>query len=160
MDGDDIEQDLFLDLWHRRVNYQPDRAGFATFADRIVAHRVASLATLNAGRQAERQIVSLDGAGGDEDGGTLPDHEALSEGDLALAIDVHRFVAGLSPALQCCCALLLAPNRQEAALESGLHRSTMYENARRLRSLAERAGLKIYVVAPRQIDDCAGKCRS
>jgi hypothetical protein len=36
----------------------------------------------------------------------------------------------------------------------------MYENARRLRSLAERAGLKIYVVAPRQIDDCAGKCRS
>ena len=43
MDAQDIEQDLVLDLWRRRAAFDPSRATFRTFADRVVAHRVATL---------------------------------------------------------------------------------------------------------------------
>jgi DNA-directed RNA polymerase specialized sigma24 family protein len=164
MDHEDIAQELFLDLWRRRMAYDPDRASFTTFTDRIVAHRAATLVVPTARERFERHLVSLDGIGNDDDGqglaGVLPDPASPGEDDLAAAIDVRRFAASLSPALRRCCDLLVEPNRQAAAIEAGLHRSTIYETARRLRLLAERAGLKDYIGRPRQIRRTAGKCRS
>lgn len=162
MDADDIAQDLFLDLWRRRDAFDPGRATFATFADRIISHRVATLASPTARLRAERQHIGFDGpADGDDRPAltdTLADPKAPSEVERALSIDVRRFIGGLPPALQRCCELLLTPNLRAASAEAGLHRSTVYENARRLRKLAERAGLRDYVALPRHFDDRAGRC--
>ena len=39
MDKEDIEQELMLDLLRRRDRFDPDRASFDTFADRVVTSR-------------------------------------------------------------------------------------------------------------------------
>ncbi|MBW8270907.1 sigma factor, partial [Caldovatus aquaticus] len=162
MDADDIAQDLFVDLWRRRDAFDPSRASFATFADRVVSHSVATLLNSTARLRAERQLLSLDAGNDGADrsalADTLVDRQADTEADQALAIDVRRFIGGLPPALRRCCDLLLMPNLRAASAEAGLHRSTIYENARRLRRLAERAGLRDYVAAPRHFADRAGRC--
>lgn len=162
MDAEDIEQDLFLDLWHRRAAFDATKATFATFADRIIAHRVATLTCPTARHKAERQQVALDGyVDGDEQqmlADTLADPTALGEVDQALTIDMKRFIAGLPPALQRCCTILLTPNRREASMDAGVHRSTVYESAHRLRKMAEAAGLREYIPAPRHFGSRAGRC--
>jgi DNA-directed RNA polymerase specialized sigma24 family protein len=162
MDAADIEQDLVLDLWHRSHAFDPTKATFATFADRIIANRVATLTAPTLRSRAERHHVALDDyADGEEQqtlADTLADPSALSDVDQALSLDMKRFVAGLSPALQRCCAILLSPNRREASTEAGVHRSSVYESAHRLRKLAEAAGLREYISAPRHFDDRAGRC--
>jgi len=162
MDAEDIEQDLFLDLWHRRGAFDAAKATFATYADRIIAHRVATLTSPTSRRKAERQQVALDDyVDGDEQqtlADTLADPAALSEVDQALTIDMKRFIAGLPTALQRCCTILLTPNRREASMEAGIHRSSVYESAHRLRKLAEAAGLRDYSSAPRHFEDRVGRC--
>jgi RNA polymerase sigma factor (sigma-70 family) len=162
VDADDIAQDLFLDLWRRCNAFDPSRATFATFADRIVAHRVARLASPTVRLRAERSHLGLDDADdrGDDQAllDTLADSRTPSEVDHALAIDVRRFIGGLPPALQRCCDLLLTPNLRAASAEAGLHRSTVYENARRLRKLADLAGLRDYIAPPRHFEQRAGRC--
>ena len=162
MDAEDIEQDLFLDLWHRRGAFDPTKATFATFADRIIAHRVATLTSPTACRKAERQQVALDDYVDDDAqqtlADTLADPSALSDVDQALSLDMKRFIAGLPPALQRCCTILLTPNRREASTQAGVHRSSVYESAHRLRKLAEAAGLREYIPAPRHFEDRAGRC--
>ncbi len=161
MDAQDIEQDLFLDLWHRRHAFDPTKASFRTFADRVISNRVATLACPTIRLKAERQLVWLDQPIDDEQhtlADTLPDPAAVSDQDHGLTLDVKRFVAGLSPAMRRCCAILTAPNIREASANAGLHRSSFYENVQRLRKLAEAAGLKEYVAAPRQVGDRAGRC--
>ena len=151
MDVEDIEQDLILDLWQRRGAFDPCRATFRTFADRIVAHRVATLTRPTTRLRAERELASLDAPIGGDDEGTLAD--ALADPDTATDIDAHdglkldvrRFVAGLTPAQRRCCDILLAPDVREATARAGLHHSSVYENARRLKKLAEAAGLKDYL---------------
>ena len=149
MDADDIEQDLLLDLWRRRAAFDPARASFPTFADRVVAHRVATLTSPTVRAKAERALASLDAPRDDADATTLADAvadpAALTEVEHGLVLDMRRFLAGLTPALRRCCDILLAPNVCEATARAGLHRSSVYENARRLRKLAEAAGLRDYV---------------
>jgi DNA-directed RNA polymerase specialized sigma24 family protein len=161
MDREDIEQDLILDLWHRRRAFDPSRASFRTFADRIVAHRIATLTSPTARTQAELKMVWLDSPTGDHDSSTLADTfydtAALTDIDLGLALDVRRFVAALTPGLRRCCAILTEPNISEAARAAGLHRSAVYEGAARLRVLAAASGLKDYLVPPRHIASPAGK---
>ena len=159
MDAQDIEQDLFLDLWHRRHAYDPTRASFRTFADRVIANRVATLACPTERLKAERQLVWLDQPIDDEQhtlADTLADPDAPSDQDHGLTLDVKRFVAGLSPAMRRCCAILLAPNVAAASATAGIHRSSVYENAQRLRKLAVAAGLQEYVIPPRHIRAPAG----
>jgi len=162
MDAEDIEQDLFLDLWHRRGAFDAAKATFATYADRIIAHRVATLTSPTSRRKSERQQVALDDyVDGNEQqtlADTLADPAALSEVDQALTIDMKRFIAGLPPALQRCCTILLTPNRREASMEAGIHRSSVYESAHRLRKLAEAAGLREYISTPRHFEHRAGRC--
>jgi RNA polymerase sigma factor (sigma-70 family) len=162
MDAEDIAQDLFLDLWRRRAAFDPTRASFATFADRVISHRVASLLCSTARLRAERQHISLDE--GDDSGDrtmlaeSLPNPHAVSEAEQALALDVRRFLESLPLVLRRCCDLLLTPNLRAASAEAGLHRSSVYENARRLRKLAERAGLQDYLAPPRHFGDRGGRC--
>ena len=162
MDADDIGQDLFLDLWRRRHAFDPARASFPTFADRVIANRVATLTSPTMRQRAERALVWLDEpiSGDDADtlAATVADPAAPTEHDLAMLLDVRRFVARLSPALRQCCEILLAPKLCDAAAEVGLHRSSVYENIQRLRAVTNAAGLKEYVVAPRHFSGRSGKC--
>ncbi|MDO9502719.1 sigma factor [Falsiroseomonas sp.] len=163
MDAEDIEQDLILDLWRRRHRFNPERASFRTFADRIVAHRVATLTSPTARLRAERTMVCLDAPLDDPEGGTLADTLTQPvdvdgcDTDPEMALDVRRFVASLTPALRRCCSILAAPNVVEATAAAGLHRSSVYENAGRLRKLAAAAGLRDYVAAPRHFAHSAGR---
>jgi len=164
MDAEDIEHDLILDLWRRRRAFDPNRGSFRTFADRLIAHRVATLTCPTTRLCAEQVTVCLDAPLDELEGATLADTIAQptsgdgADVDLGMALDVRRFVQGLTPALQRCCSILMAPNVAEAAAAAGLHRSSVYECAERLRKLATAAGLHDYVVAPRQIARPAGKC--
>lgn len=163
MDADDIAHDLILDLWRRRGAFDPARASFRTFANRIIAHRVATLTSPTARLAAERSMRWLDAPLGDDDGATLADtladSTAPADADALYGqtLDVRRFVAGLSPALKRCCAILLAPNVVEAAAAAGMHRSSVYENAHRLKTLAAAAGLKNYLSGPRHLAKPAGR---
>ncbi len=162
MDAEDIAQDLFLDLWRRSPAFDPSRASFPTFADRIIAHRAASLTAQTQRAQIERREIRIDDPVEGADGCTLadilPDPAAPDELDHDLSLDLRRFIESLSPALQRCCAILAEPNIRSAAAQAGSHRSSLYENARRLRRRAEEAGLRIYLAGPRQISTPAGRC--
>lgn len=162
MDAEDIAQDLFLDLWRRCPAFDPSRASFPTFADRIIAHRAASLTASTPRMQLERRQIGIDDPIDGSDGGTLADilsdPAAPGELDHGLALDFRRFIEGLSPALQRCCAILAEPKIRLAATQAGTHRSSLYENARRLRKRADEAGLGIYVAGPRQVSISAGRC--
>ena len=162
MDAEDIAQDLFLDLWRRCPAFDPSRASFPTFADRIIAHRAASLTASTPRMQQERRKIGFDDPIDGSDGGTLADilSDPAAPGELehGLALDFRRFIEGLSPALQRCCAILAEPNIRLAATQVGIHRSSLYENARRLRKRADEAGLGIYVAGPRHFRRHAGRC--
>ncbi|MCZ8147957.1 MAG: sigma factor [Roseomonas sp.] len=162
MDADDIAQDLFLDLWRRCPAFDPSRASFPTFADRIIAHRAVSLTASTPRMQLARRQIGIDDPVDGPDGctlaDTLSDPAAPGELDHGLALDLRRFIESLSPALQRCCAIMAEPNIRLAATQAGTHRSSLYENARRLRKRAEEAGLGIYVAGPRQNSNSAGRC--
>lgn len=155
MDKEDIEQELMLDLLRRRDRFDPDRASFDTFADRVVINRVASLTASTHKLRAERITISLDFvvANDDEEEGAslidkLDDLEnpcALDELKIGLARDLARFLGDLPPVLQRYVAILAADNVCEAAREAGLHRSTIYERKEQIRRAAEDWGLAEYL---------------
>lgn len=120
----DFQQDLLADLIHRGRSYDPTRASFATFADRIVGHRVAALCAPTQRALAERQIISLDApASASREGeGDIPSlcdsvpDEAPPVDDVVIArVDVGRFLDQLSPRLRECCDVLLANSVVEGA---------------------------------------------
>lgn len=152
MDRGDYEQDLFLDLWRRRQGFDAQRSPFSAFARLITAHRAASLSTPTSRTHAERQTLSLSAALPGEDSGTLADHlptDWRTEQDgHALALDVRRFVAGLTPAMQRCCSALASGSVSDAAADLGLNRSSIYETIARIRRHAAAAGLDAYVLSP------------
>ena len=74
LDAEDIEQELRLDLIRRARNFDPAKSSFDTFADRIVANRVATLASSTMAMHAERAMLCIDAPVSDDDGGlTLSD---------------------------------------------------------------------------------------
>jgi len=125
MTAEDHQQELALDLWRRLPAYDPERAGLATFIDRIVRRRVSDLITSahTAARGGERQTMSLDTAD-DADGAGLADRLSTSEGpwagpadlehEVSLRHDLGRFIALLPPALRSCCAILISGSVGEA----------------------------------------------
>jgi hypothetical protein len=151
MEVKDYEQDLVLDLLHRQKAFDPRLASFATFADRIVGHRISTLANPTLRLKVERRAVSLDAPTQDEDGNEqtlldlLPDDAPPIDESAAISIDVGRFVERLPPLLLDCCEVLLADSISEGARAAGIHRSTAYERAERLRERATAQGLAIYV---------------
>jgi DNA-directed RNA polymerase specialized sigma24 family protein len=148
---EDYEQDLVLDLLHRRRAFNPRLASFATFADRIVGHRASTLASPTLRRREERRAISLDAPVMDEDGvevtllDLLPDEVPRIDEAAAIRIDVARFVAQLPPLLRDLCAILPSDGAAEAAKILGVHRSTAYDRIARLREEAAARGLAIYV---------------
>ncbi|MGH6813692.1 MAG: hypothetical protein ACREDM_15590 [Methylocella sp.] len=151
MDVEDYEQDLVADLLHRRRAFDPRLVSFPTFADRIVGHRISTLASPTLRLNEQRKVVSLDAPVLDEDGNEqtrldlFPGEAPPIDESAAIRIDVRHFVEGLPPPLLDCCEILLADNVSEGARAAGIHRLTAYERAARLRERAAARGLAIYV---------------
>ena len=159
MGKDDIEQELMLDLLRRKDRFDPARASFDTFADRVIQHRVASLTAPTTRLRAERITVSIDvhlSAGANDDGGTIecdiPEADGLyaapcepADVRIGLARDVGRFLDSLSPVLRRYADILTADNVCAAAREAGLHRSTIYERLGQIRQTAQAWGLHDYL---------------
>jgi len=100
LSAEDIEQELLLDLLVRSDAYDPARAAFTTFADRIVTHRIADLVRPSVRLTGERATRSID----DErrpDGlpliEILPDRAPPLDEDVGLRLDLTRFADGLAP---------------------------------------------------------------
>lgn len=159
MDVEDIEQELRLDLIRRAPNYDPAKASFETFADRIVANRIASLASATQASRAERTMQSLDmpiGAGDDVDGDltladVLPESAALhASDDLAkmhgpgLRGDIAKLLARLCPTARQIAIAVSHLSVAETARELGLHRSTVYQHLAAIRRTAMDLGLAEY----------------
>jgi hypothetical protein len=148
MDIADYEQELVADLLERSDRFDPSRASYPTFADRLIRKRVASL--LECGSRMRR--VSAGGHDGDAivaaaleteglwPASLLPAHERIN-----LRLDLERFIEQLPIRLRRCCGWLMALNRRTAASEIGLHRSSLYEAAAELKQRAGEAGLDRYL---------------
>jgi hypothetical protein len=169
MEAEDIEQDLALDLLQRLPAYDSSRASVATFADRVIGNRVFTLTRPTARLKAERRMISLDVAsrGKDGDSPLLDTFEVvgppyfeppwLREDKAALRIDVSAFVCSLPLPLRHLSLLLVSSGVADAAKETGLHRSTIYDQIRRLAERAEAAGLRTYLESTRRISSSADR---
>jgi DNA-directed RNA polymerase specialized sigma24 family protein len=60
MDAEDIKQDLRLHLYRRDDRFDPYRGQYHTFADRVLANRIATLAAPTERLRAERAWVDFD----------------------------------------------------------------------------------------------------
>jgi hypothetical protein len=147
MELEDYEQDLITDLIARDPRFDPTRATYPTFADRVIRHRVSTL--LQAGlrmRRVEDQGLGAAAAGpGLETQVDSGAGAAWTEDRCSLGLDLERFLGQLPARLRRCCEWLLAENRLAAAAALGLHRSSLYEAAHDLRRLAIEAGLNLYL---------------
>jgi hypothetical protein len=147
MELEDYEQDLITDLIARDPRFDPTRATYPTFADRVIRHRVSTL--LQAGLRMRRVDDQGLGAAAAEQG---PETQvdslagaAWTEDRCSLGADLERFLGQLPVRLRRCCEWLLAENRRAAAATLGLHRSSLYEAAHDLKRHAIEAGLNLYL---------------
>lgn len=134
---EDYEQDLIADLLARDHRFDPARASRATFADRVIRHRVATLIAAGGRlRRADEEAAAM----ADDDDQILGAEEQCS-----LCLDIERFIGALPDRLRCCCHWLTAENRRAAAIAAGMHRSSLYQAARDLKQRAIEAGLDAYL---------------
>lgn len=159
MDAEDIKQDLRLHLCRRDGKFDPARGQYDTFADRVLANRIATLAAPTERQRAERAWTDFDtpseGRGDDERlplSETLPDSatpfaavERAPDEAFGLVHDVRRFLAGLTPACRAIALALIDMSPSEAAEALGIHRSTIYARLATIRKAAEALDLAAYL---------------
>ena len=161
MDAEDIKQDLRLHLYRRDDRFDPSRGQYDTFADRVLANRIATLAATTERQRAERAWVDFEtpseGRGDDEMlplAETLPDSVALHavvarapDEAFGLVRDVRRLLAGLTPTCRDVALALIDMSPTEAAEALGIHRSTVYARLGTIRKAAEALDLAAYLGA-------------
>ena len=170
MDADDIGQHLRLHLLKRDGRFDPARASYNTFADRLLANCIASLADPTERLCAERQWVNFDmpilDAKREEAlplSETLPESAAihapparLPDETIGLKLDVRRLLATLAPAIHNVAIALTELSPTETARDLGIHRSTVYEHLKAIRKAAIDLGLENYLARSRHIRASAG----
>jgi RNA polymerase sigma-70 factor (ECF subfamily) len=161
MDAEDIKQDLRLHLLRRHDRFDPTRGQYDTFADRVLANRIAALATQTERLRAERMWIDFDtpaeGRGDNEVlplAETLPDSAAphaaavrAADEAFGLVRDVRRLLAGLTPTCRAVALALIDMSPTEAAEALGIHRSTVYARLATIRKAAETLDLAAYLGA-------------
>lgn len=158
-DIEDIEQDLFLDLFERLPKYNQYLAQPNTFIALLVEHKVASIVEARkAGRRDYRLCCSINDRIEDEKGewfkiDTIEQDDYLRRADkisrptaeLDISIGIDQTVEKLSPELRELCSRLVTQTVTEISRETGTPRGTIYESIKRLRTIFEEAGLADYV---------------
>ncbi len=162
-DREDIEQDLTVDLLHRLPRFDSTKATRNTFIARVVEHGVARLIERREAMMRDYRLCI----------GSLNDHVVIGEdehierGDLlnrdtymesvgnpvmslaervALRVDLERLLATLPPELRDLWARVEGgQNFTDISQETGIPRGTLYDRMKKLRKLAEDAGLRAYL---------------
>ena len=161
MDAEDIKQDLRLHLYRRGDKFDPSRSQYDTFADRVLANRIATLAAPTERLRSERAWVDFDtpseGRGDDEIlplADTLPEsampHAAVARAPdeaFGMVRDVQRLLAGLNPTCRAVALALIDMSPTEAAEALGVHRSTVYARLAAIRKAADALDLAAYLGA-------------
>jgi len=162
-DREDIEGDLTLDLLRRLRKFDPSRASFHTFVDRVVNHGVARLIERREApmRDYRRCTSSLNDRIEDNEGkhverGDLVDQDTYLESigrptmpladRVALRVDLERVLATLTPEMRDLWARRAEGQTfTEISRETGIPRGTLYDRMKELKRLAEDAGLREYM---------------
>jgi RNA polymerase sigma-70 factor (ECF subfamily) len=128
----DLEQEALLELWRKRQAYDPRRASWRTFSERVVANRMISLLRAmrseRSGQFREEPIENLLGLAAPN---TLAD----------LRADVSRVLAGLSQFDRAVAQSLIDYSAIETGHRLGVSRATVYRAIGRLRAAFREAGL-------------------
>jgi RNA polymerase sigma-70 factor (ECF subfamily) len=155
-DHEDIEQDLWADLYHRASDYDPSLASPRTFANRIIEHAVARIiehrtAALRDYRQCvcslNDPVVGEDGEqaergdllGQDAYLGSLGQAASSLADQVAATVDLERLRATLPPEMRTFLNQLEGQGLMDISRETGLRRGTLW---RRLQKLARAAGIE------------------
>ena len=172
LDADDIAQELREEVLRRAEQFDPTRACFDTFVDRIVKNRIADLARQSQAAKASRKtqsfatpILAQDGHEGLTLADTLSETSpAFGADDFAathgagLKTDVAKFLASLCPSSRRIAIAVSQGSVADAARILGLHRSTIDERLNVIRKAAIAMGLDGYFeAAPRQFAPRVGK---
>lgn len=159
---EDLRQDLRLHLWRRLPMFDPCRAKYETFVDRIVRHRAATIVEFRkAARRSHLRCQCSLNEGVTAPGGetieraSMVDEEAgrrrlgaanrSSREEADLALDVAAFVSSLPAALRDLCLRLRSRSPTEVARELGIPRGSLYRTLRELRRRLEEAGFEKYL---------------
>ena len=172
LDAEDIAQELREEVLRRADLFDPARACFDTFVDRIIKNRIADLARLSQAAKASRKTHSFETpirTQNEQEALTLAD--TLSETSPAFGVDdfaaahgaglksdVAKFLASLCPTSRRIAIAVSQGSVADAAHSMGLHRSTIYERLSVIRKAAIAMGLDGYFeAAPRQFAPRVGK---
>jgi hypothetical protein len=120
MELEDYEQDLITDLIARERRFDPARAAYPTFADRVIRHRVSTLIYLGLPRRRidDQGPRATAGGPGLETEAEAADGTFWTEDWCSLSLDLERFPrtsAGTAPPL-----LRMAAGRQPAVGRCGI----------------------------------------
>jgi len=129
----DLEQEALLELWRKLPLFDARRAGWRTFAERVVANRMTSLMRgLHSGRCGHGKDEPL----GDR-GRALPAPDDCFD----LRADVRRVLAGVAQLDQAVARSLIDYSAIETGQRLGVSRATVYRAIGRLRAAFTEAGL-------------------
>lgn len=149
MEVEDIEQELMLDYLSRSQAYDPEKAGWKTFVDRILNHKCANI--IEDAKAKKRgggvQEVSLDawleGRDGEDD--ELPDHVYDRTEAIHFAIDLNQVIRDLPEPLASLLVQLGIYNVSEISQRTGVPRSTLYGSINELRGRLREQGIHQYL---------------
>ncbi len=122
----DLEQEAILELWRRLPLFDSRRAGWRTFAERVVANRLISL--MRGLRWKDEPLCELDRA--------LP----TPDDHFNLRADVRRVLAGVSRFDRAVARCLIDYSAMDTGQRLGVSRATVYRAIGRLRAAFRKTG--------------------
>jgi RNA polymerase sigma factor (sigma-70 family) len=128
----DLAQEALLELWRKRMSYDPKRGGWRTFSERVVANRLTSLVrrmrSERSGQFWEEPLESVLGLAAQDDG-------------IDLRLDVARVLARVTPFDRSVAGYLVGHSAIEASRRLCVSRAALYRAIGRLRAAFTQAGL-------------------
>ena len=146
---EDLEQELMLDYLSRKQAYDPEKAQWSTFIDRIFNHKCASL--IEAARAQKRgsgiRDVSLDAWLEDQDGEhhALPDPATEDQTGHDLQIDLEQVMQQMPQQLVLLLVDLRTLSISEVSRKTLTPRSTLYSRLSGLRQFLTVQGIGEYL---------------
>ena len=128
----DLKQEALLELWRKAPVFDEGRAGWRTFAERVVANRLASL--IRHARSSRAGFGQQDPIEGLE----VPDPARYDNIDLQT--DVRRVLDGVASLDRSVALLLIDYSAIETSRRLRVSRSTVYRSIERLRAAFTAAG--------------------